>query len=319
MRKEQQKYRAGDEAGQKGGGVIGLLMASLLLAMMFVAACNDQPLDPITSRIDTTIVTHRDTVVVNSHDTIFETRVDTVIVERRDTLEVTTVKRDTIRDTVKVEVIKTRIDTIEVPVNVVRLRRGILRFQGRNDSLGANGAVETLEFNLTEWLQYRVIDSGGVVRGIGLSLSAALPPLYANYSIGSAQVTAENLYRLRGISIFIPTFRVNPINGVFNDVPLDQHPFDYLSADGEKGGIMITTRRRVGTDLQQFWTGQVLDNSPTGGERYVNQGTFLVKSINTTTKIITTRIEAGFFLPVDVSGRTVAQPFQFALDLDLGY
>lgn len=83
---------------------------------------------------------------------------------------------------------------------------------------------------------------------------------------------------------------------------------------------MITTRRRVGTDIQQFWTGQVLEiSNQTGGERYVNKGTFLVTFIDTTKKMITARIETEFFLPVDIGGRTVAQPFQFALDLDLGY
>ena len=294
------------------------MLALILLVLTSLAACNDTPLDPVTGRIDTTVVTHIDTVVINGRDTIIETRIDTVIIERIDTVEITRVKRDTIRDTV--EVIRTRIDTIEVPVNATRFRRAILRFQGRPDTSGLNGPLETVEVNLTDWLQYRVIDSSDVVRGIGVSISAAIPPAWTDYVVGTNQIVVDNPYRLRGLTLFIPTFRVGPNDGPFDDLPLDQHPFENFIPDVAKGGMMVSLRQRNANEPEQFWTGQVTETGgSTGGERYVNEGTMMLKTLDRKNNLITVRIEARFYLPVETSGRAGVQPFDLALDLELGY
>ena len=305
---------------QSGKGLVALAIPFLLLVGVLLVSCNDQPIDPDTGhavRMDTTVVVQHDTIVINSRDTVIETRVDTVIVEHRDTIKVETVKRDTIRDTI--EVIKTRIDTIKVPTNATRFRRAILRFEARNTA-EPNGGVEAVEINVTDWLQYKVIDSNDNVRGIGLSMSLAMPTAYNDFAIGSNQIVADNPYSLRGISLFIPVFRIGANVPPFDEVLLNQHPFSDILVGSNQGGMMITTRQGDRSELQQFWTGQVREvQNPTGVDRFENEGTLTLKSINRATRRITLQVQARFFLTMEFGGRNVTQPFNLGLEIDLGY
>ena len=295
----------------------GVLLALGLLIGLVLASCRDQPIDSGTIRIDTTVVTQYDTIVVNNRDTVIQTRVDTIIANNRDTI----VRRDTILDTL--EIIRTRVDTIEVPVNVTLPRRATLRFRVRSDSGsgGGNGAVEIVELNVTDWLQYQVVDSNNTVRGIGLSMSLGLPAIYSSRAIGLNQTTLDELrYSFQGLSLFVPIFRIGANNIPEDEILLNQHPYSGIPSGSNRGGMLVTMRRRGTGELEHFWTGKELEvDTPTGVEKFESGGGIAVKSIDRQSRMILLRIEASFYVPVRIGGRESGGEFDLSLDLELGY
>lgn len=297
--------------------IISVFPALLLACAMLLTSCQDQPLDTGnngTLRIDTTVVTRIDTVVLNNSDTVIVRRVDTTFVDRTDTVEVQLVKRDTIRDTI----LRVRIDTIEVTREIVRTRKARLRFVGMERENGVAGQVDSFFVDLSEWINYRVIDSAGELRGIGITLSTALPVRYRTVDIGLGRT--QTPYALQGIALFVPLVRTGNLNDPVDTIGLNHHPFALPITGARAGGMIVSVRDFEKTELINLVTGGVVEvDGQTGSDRFVNRGVLRIREIDRKEKIIVATIEATFYVADGVPNRMSAMPVEVRIDLELGW
>lgn len=329
MQRNHATYGSGRHV-RSSGGTAGIVAAVLILLGALFNACQDQPLDSTGISVirDTITNVRHDTIVLNNLDTVIVTVKDTIIIEKRDTIitpEVrwdTVIRRDTIRDTItrhRIDTV-TRIiyDTVEVPRNEIRYRKATLIYNARNDSLGLNGPLQKLNVDLTEWLQYKIVDSAGAIHAVGVSMSAPIPSQYRRFGVAALQAAAP--FYLRGLAISIPPFRMGDAAGGVDTVPLNRHPYDWMSAQDRGGGIMITAQAGALPGFLQGWTGQVIEVAlPTGGERFQSWGGLRISRINSSNRIIHLQIQGTIFVMAELNGRAVVERFEIVLELELGY
>lgn len=302
--------------GARAGGMVAGFVATLLLLGLLLSSCVDQPIDDGgTATIDTTIVRVHDTIVINGTDTVIVTRVDTIFRDRIDTIKVIDVRRDTIRDTIS----RIVVDTIEVPIRSGLFRSAKLSYPARFDSGGRMGQVEQLQIDVSDWIQYSVVDSGGMIVGLGLSMSVAIPPRFHDYAVGANQNGVP--YHLHGVTLFLPPTRIGSNRpGTPDTIPLRDHPFAPLANADGRGGLILTALHPESKELETFWTGQVTEiTTPTGGERLVSNGVVRIGDIEVNARIIHLVIEARIFLRSTVNGVTTAQQVPVTLNMQLGY
>lgn len=295
--------------------VVGLIPALLLGLALVLASCQDQPLDSGkngTVRLDTTIVRSVDTIIVNGTDTVVVTRVDTTFVTVRDTVRTEVVKRDTIRDTV----VKVRIDTVEVPGGENRLRVARLTVNGVDRSSGSTGRIDSFTIDVTEWFNYRFIDSAGEVSGLGLAMSLGLPPRFREIDIAFGR--SAEMVTLEGIALFIPLFRPVELMNNAGAIELDNHPYEFRAGD-RPGGIMISYRK--GDDgIENAWTGNVFEVStrPNPGQ-YRSRGTLRIKGVDRNRRVIAGTIGATIYVPEEQNGMLSVLPVALRIDFELGW
>ncbi len=298
---------------KKTRGHIGWIPALLLGLALVLTSCEDQPIDSGddgTVRIDTTVVTRIDTVVLNSTDTLIVRMVDTLFVDRTDTIEVEVVKRDTIRDTIT----RVRVDTIKVPEFSVKTKKARLQVFGRDLSGGPTQVVEQFTADLSDWLSYRIIDSAGALRGVGVTLSTGLPVRFR--AIDVSRGLAANSFSLQGIALFVPLIRTGS-NNILNDtVPLIHHPFALPTNGGRTGGMLLTVREFEENELSNLVTGgQLKIDGQTGGDRFLNRGVMRFTEVDRRERMIYLKIESVFYLENEIAGR--ASPVEFGVQIDL--
>ncbi len=293
---------------------ISFLPALLLASALLLTSCQDQPLDNGeggTLHLDTTVVTRIDTVVLGNLDTVFIRTVDTTFVDRIDTVKVTV--RDTIVDTV----IRVRVDTIEVPREIIRTRKARLRYFGQDRANGTNAPIDSFFVDISEWINYRVIDSAGELRGIGVTLSTALPVRFRTVDIGLGRSTIP--YALQGVALYVPLLRAGN-GGVFGDtIGLNHHPFALPTNGDRAGGMMISVRDFEKSELINLVTGGVVevDGQP-GSDRFVNRGVFRIREIDRKERVLYGVIEATFYIEEDDLRGSVV-PVDVRIDLELGW
>ncbi len=277
---------------------------SLFLAIGFVAmlvgftACADQPIDggpDGTLRVDTTIVVRTDTILLEKTDTLFRTIRDTTFVTVRDTVREQVTRRDTIRDTVQVKVL----DTIEVPVNRTVVRNARVIFPVTGDR---NNAYDTVKFNASESLAYRIIDSAGAARGIGLTLAVGVPRTSRDHSLGLQSSTA---YRLAGLTCIVPLHRVNFAVFPVYEIPLMRHPFSVLDVNTQvEGGISLRLFAPEQERNFELWTGQSFEADGTpGNDRFVNTGELRISEVDMRERRAIGVVTADFFIQDELGGR----------------
>lgn len=287
-----------------------------LASALILVSCADQPIDTGengTVRIDTTIVRTVDTVVINDTDTVVVTRVDTTFITVRDTVKVEVTRRDTIRDTVE----RLRIDTIEVPTETNRKRFARLVVDGRDFSAGANGAVDSFGVDVSNWIQYRAVDSAGMLRGFGLTLSVGMPPRFREIDVGLGRGTGR--YRLHGVALFVPIFRPGFDLDSVDSFELKEHPYKIGLEDGREGGVLLSYSTDGG-EIRNAWTGNRFDVSgqPTPGE-FRSHGTLTIWMVDRTRRVIGGTIRAVIFLPEERSGTLNVIPVELRIDFELGW
>jgi hypothetical protein len=296
--------------------MVTAIAAALLMLGLLLSSCVDQPIDDDgTANFDTTIVRVHDTIVINGSDTVVVTRVDTIFRDRLDTIKVIEVRRDTIRDTLR----DFHVDTIEVPIRSGLFRSAKLVYPARVDSGGRTGPVEDLQIDVSDWIQYNVVDSGGTVVGVGVSMSAAIPLRYHGYAVGINPNAVP--FHLHGVTLFLPTTRiVSDGMGAPDTISLRDHPFAPLAGATGRGGIVLTVLHPESKELETFWTGQTTEiSTPNGGERLVSNGVVRIGDIDTVARRIYLYVEARIFLRSTVNGVTTAQQAPVTLALQLGY
>ena len=295
---------------------IATMPALLLLLALLLTSCQDQPLDSGdggTLRIDTTVVTRIDTVILRNSDTVFVRRVDTTYVDRTDTVEVTVIKRDTILDTV----VRKVIDTIEVPREIIRLRKGRLRYFGQDRTNGTNGAIDSFSVDISESINYRVIDSAGELRGVGLSFVAPFPARYRTVDIGLGRTNFP--YAMQGATFYAPLVRTGSANLPGDTVGLNHHPFALPVSGDRSGGMIIAVKKFESAEVINLVTGGVVevDGQP-GSTRYVNVGRLSIDEIDRAQKVVFASIDATFYI-ADGSVRTGVVPVEVRVELELGW
>lgn len=313
---------------RSGSGVAGGILVVLLLLGSLISACKDQPLDSTgvtvirdTIRISRDSVVIRDSIIYQDsvviRDSIFyrDSIVlrDSVVI--RDSVEV----RDSVRYKDSVRLRDSLLyDTIKVPENIWRARSAILHYMGYDAADGANAELREFEIDLTEWLQYSVIDSSnyGVV-GLGLSMSAAIPPDYVR--IGNRNNAQELAVYLRGITLHVPLFRIN-LNRGSDSIGLYRHPYEWFSEEVRDGGVMITVYPEQTESPQQWWTGQttIVDQAP-GTERYVSKAVLYINRVDLQKRMIFAEITGVFYGTFQSGAKTLFQEFPINLSLQLGY
>lgn len=310
---------------QSSRGIAGVILALLLLLGGLVNACQDQPVDGSgvtvirdTIRISRDSVVIRDSIVYKDsvviRDSVFYR--DSIVLRDSTVVRDTVIVRDSVRFIVKDSV---RYDTVIVPENTWRIRKATLHYQGQNDSAGNGAPQETIEVNVTDWLQYTVVDSNNVgVVALGLSMSAAIPPKYANYS--SRNNAFSFPVYLRGFALHIPLFRMSRVQGFADTLVLQRHPYEWLSGDNRDGGMMISVETEEAKDILQVWTGKVIEPSiPPNNERLVSRGVLRINRVDTQRRIVVARIESVFYVLFTAGGREIIESISLSLDIEMGY
>ena len=295
-------------------GILTWIPSLFLAISLILVSCADQPIDSGdggTVRIDTTIVRTVDTVVINDTDTVIVTRVDTTFVTVRDTVKVEVTRRDTIRDTIE----RFRVDTIEVPVETNRKRFARLVVHGRDLSAGGNGAIDSFGVDISDWIQYRAVDSAGMLRGLGLTLSVGMPPRFREIDIGLGR--SNSRYRLHGVAMFIPIFRPDFDINVADSFELEEHPYEVGLEDKREGGLLLSYSADGG-DIRNVWTGNRFDVNgfPSTGE-FRSRGTLTIWTVDRTRRIIGGTVQAVIFIPEERAGTLNVVPVELRIDFEL--
>lgn len=283
--------------------------------MVLLGSCADQPLDTGeggTARIDTTVLVRTDTVIVNRTDTVIRTIRDTTFRQKTDTVEIIRVRRDTIRDTVRVK----EVDTIEVPVNSAHFRQARVIYPAADVRLGR---IDTVSFPATDHLAYSVVDSAGQIIGVGLSLTTPVPSQFRTLVLGSAQ--NSRAYRLVGLSLIVPLHRVRIEANTVHEVELDRHPFNAIGAGpGSPGGMAIRILAGQENEEIDLWTGQVFesDGQP-GSDRFVNIGSVRFAEVDMRQRRLIAVVSAEFFIMDEVGGRTTPIRVPIRIEVVLGW
>lgn len=321
MKQRTTTYGSGE--GVRGSsGIAGVVFAVLILLGAFMNSCQDQPVDGTgVSVIRDTIRISRDSVIIRD-SIIFNDSViirDSIIYRDSIILKDTLIVRDTVvvRDSVRYWD-SLVYDTVDVPGNAALHRKAVLSYQARYDSSGLNGPLEKVTADLTDWLQYRIVDSGGKTVALEMSMSAALPAVASHYGVVNMQGTT--LFFLRGLALNVPLFRVDVTSGAGEMILLNRHPYNWLSSQDRTGGLLITAQAEQLPPFLQGWTGQVIEASAsTGGDRLVSAGQLKLGRINYNDRIIYAQIEAGLYVETEINGKRVTERFDLLIELELGY
>ena len=251
--------------------------------------------------------------MINGTDTVIVTRVDTTFVTVRDTVKVEVTRHDTIRDTVE----RLRIDTIEVPTEINRKRFARLVVDGRDFSAGGNGVVDSFGVDVSDWIQYRAVDSAGMLRGLGLTLSVGMPPRFGEIDIGLGRGTGR--YRLEGVGLFVPIFRPNFDFNSVDSIELEKHPFRVGLEDGREGGILLSYSGEDG-EIRNVWTGNRfnVNGQPSTGE-FRSHGTLTIYTVDRVRRVIGGRIRSVIFIPDERNGVLSVIPVELRIDFELGW
>lgn len=318
MKPEQMTYGTEDVV-RPGRGTAGVVMALLILLGALLNACRDQPVDGTgitvirdTIRVSRDSVIIRDSIVYNDSVVIRDSIIyrDSIIL--KDTLIVrdTTVIRDSVRYRDSVVY-----DTIDVPGTGNPYRSAMLTFQARSDT---GNLTQSVQVDLTDYLQYTVVGSGDTVQALSLSMSAAMPPQFSRLIVRDLQDAVP--FYLKGLALNVPSFRLGLNAGAEETVQLNRHPYNWLPTQDKSGGIMITAQAGQLASLFQGWTGQVIEaGGSTGGERYQSEGQLVLSRINISGRRMNVYMQATLYVAVEISGKQVVERFVLTLECELGY
>ena len=325
--------RVSETAGEhvrSGSGSAGVIMVMLLLLGSLISACKDQPIDSTgVTIIKDTIRISRDSVVIRD-SIIYKDSVvirDSIFYRDSIVLRDSVVIKDSvaIRDSVHVrykDSVRLRdsllYDTIKVPENIWRTRSAILYYTGYDATDGANTQLREFEVDLTEWLQYSVVDSSnfGPV-GISLSMSAAIPPEFLRIA-NRNNALKESVY-LRGIALNVPMSRLYARGGS-DSISLSRHPYDWFSEEERDGGMMITVYPETSQTLEHWWTGQITEVAKVPGvERYRSRGAVRINEIDYQKRMIFAEIEGVFYSTLLANEESSLEEFPINISLQLGY
>lgn len=318
MKPEQITYGTEDVV-RPGRGTAGTVIALLILLGALLNACRDQPVDGTgitvirdTIRVSRDSVIIRDSIVYNDSVVIRDSIIyrDSIIL--KDTLIVrdTTVIRDSVRYRDSVVY-----DTIDVPGSRNPYRSAVLTFQARSDT---GNLTRSVQVDLTDYLQYTVVESGDSVQALGLSMSAAMSPQFSRFIVSDLQDAVP--FYLKGITLNVPSFRPGLNAGAGETVPLNRHPYNWLPSGDKSGGMMITTQAGQLASFFQGWTGQVIETGgSTGGERYESGGELVLSRVNTSARMLNVHMQGTLYVAVEINGKQVVERFVLTLECELGY